>query len=103
MPNSYHYLFSPEAKKDVETIYNYISDVLFNPSAANDLIDEISRALDLICTFPNSGALTSNVLVKKTYIRKYLVRNYIIFYQVVGEMVQIVRVIYGMRNYYSML
>ena len=51
MPNNYYYLFSPAAKKDIETIYNYICDALYNPSAADDLIDEIKTSLDLICIF----------------------------------------------------
>ena len=103
MPNNYYYLFSPAAKKDIETIYNYISDVLYNHLAADDLIDEIKTSLDLICIFPSCGPLISNPLVKSTNLRKYLVKNYIIFYQVIGNEIRVIRVIYGMRNYYSML
>lgn len=91
------------AKEDMEQIIRYISEELCNPMAALKQIDDINSALDKVCLFPGCCPFTDNEYVKDKTIRKLIVNNYIVFYRVKGEEVHVVRVIYGMRNYATLL
>lgn len=91
------------AQTDLEQIFRYISVDLCNPAAAAELIDDFQKAFDNICAFPESCPRTNNAYVKDASLRKSVVGNYIAFYKVAADEVQIVRVLYGMRNFEGLL
>ncbi|MCD8371734.1 MAG: type II toxin-antitoxin system RelE/ParE family toxin [Clostridia bacterium] len=93
----------PAAQTDMEQIFKYINEELCNPSAANDLINDFYKSLDNACMFPESCPLINNEYVKDRTLRKMVVSNYIIFYRVRGDEVQVVRVLYGMSDYKYLL
>lgn len=94
---------SPLAKTDLESIFEYIAVDLCNRSAAFDQVAAFKKAFDRICDFPESYPLVENEYVKDKNLRKIVVNNYVAFYRVTEDEAVIVRVLYGMRNYQSIL
>ena len=103
MPDKCKIKIYPKAQKDIESIYLHISRVLFNDKAASDLLNELEKSLEVICEFPESCPLINNELVNDPTIRKLMVKKYIVFYRHKHDEIQVVRVLYGMSNYYSKL
>lgn len=89
----------PKAKLDMEQIFDYIAVELCNPTAAIGQINDFEKAFEKVCIFPEGFPFVNNEYVKDKSLRKLIVNNYIIFYRVVKKEVQIIRVLYGMRNY----
>lgn len=93
----------PAAQADMEQIFEYIAFELKNPSAAVGQITDFQNALENVCAFPESCPCTGNEYVKERSLRKLIVNNYIVFYRVKGDEIQVVRVLYGMRDFASIL
>ena len=93
----------PLAGQDMEQIFNYIAVDLCNPSAAMKQINDFEKAFNNLCLFPENCPFVNNEYVKDRSLRKLIVNNYIAFYRVKNNEIQIVRVLYGMRNYESLL
>ena len=103
MANRYRLNIFPLAQKDLESIFSYIAEKLHNVSAAIKLIDAFENAFDNVCAYPESCPLVKNEYVKDKTLRKLIVNNYIAFFSVKEEKIQVVRVLYGMRNYQDIL
>ncbi len=93
----------PSARADMEGIFSYIAEELKNPTAAFGLIDDFERAFESIRAFPESCPLIDNEYVKDKTLRKLLVDRYIAFFRIKGGEIQVIRVLYGMRNYQEIL
>ncbi len=93
----------PLAQTDLESIFAYISEELKNPAAAIDQINDFEKAFESIRAFPESCPLVDNEYVKDKTLRKLLVNNYIAFFRIMDGEIQVVRVLYGMRNYQDIL
>lgn len=87
----------------MEQIFNYIAVELCNPTAAIGQINDFEKAFDNICSFPESCPFINNEYVKDKSLRKLVVNNYIAFYRIRDKEIQVVRVLYGMRNYETFL
>ena len=104
MKNSkYQLKIFPLAKLDMEQIFNYIAVDLCNPTAAIRQINDFENAFENVCAFPKSCPYMKNEYVKDKSLRKLVVNNYIAFYRVKNNEIQVVRVLYGMRNYETLL
>ena len=103
MASKYQLNIFPMAQADMEQIFQYIALELCNPTAALGQINDFERALDNVCAFPESCPYIRNEYVKDKTLRKLVVNNYIVFYRVKNEEIQVVRVLYGMRNYEAFL
>ena len=103
MENKFNLNIFPSARIDMEQIFEYISADLSNPSAALKQINDFEKAFDTVCVFPESCPLINNEYVKDKSLRKLIVNNYIAFYRIKDHEIQVVRVIYGMRNYEEFL
>jgi len=93
----------PLARLDMEQIFDYIAYKLCNPAAAIGQINDFERAFENVCIFPESCPYINNEYVKDKSLRKLLVNNYIAFYRIKDNEIQVVRVLYGMRNYEVLL
>ena len=103
MESNYTLVIYPSAQEDMDNIFKYIYFDLANPRAAFDLINDFREACDNLCYFPEKCPLVNNEYVKDKTIRKLLVKNYIVFYRIKGNEIQIVRVLYGMSDYQKLL
>lgn len=99
MVQNHEIIIYPKAQQDLKDIFEYISIVLSNPSAANKLIKDISDSIKNLPSFLLSCPQVSNENLKDQTLRKLLIKKYIIFYRLKGNEIQIVRVLYGMSDY----
>lgn len=97
--NKYQLKIFPMATLDMEQIFDYIAVELCNPTAAIGQINDFEKAFENVCAFPESCPYINNEYVKDKSLRKLIVNNYIAFYRVKDNEIQVVRVLYGMRNY----
>ena len=98
-------VYSPEALRDLEKIGDYISEKLKNPTAARNTVNTIQDKIDVLADFPNAGALLSSIYddIDVGYERFLVCLNYLAFYRVVENKVHIDRIIYGKRDYITIL
>ena len=93
------------AQRDFENIYTYISDSLCNRKAATGLIDLFDKNIRTLADMPEGYPLANDEYLRNMGIRFISVKNYIIFYTVniTKQMVYVVRVLYGKRNWIDIL
>ena len=101
MKNKIHY--SPESRRDLDDIWDYIVSDLQNRSAAEHVIDHIMDAVDPLKNFAEMGTLLSSIADVGTDYRFLVSGNYMVFYRVQGNDVYIDRVLYGRSDYMSVL
>lgn len=98
MNKQYKVIYLPLFYKDLENIVNYIAYKLNNVPAANDLLNEIQKAIKSRALFPDSyEKYLSSIKRKSTYYRIY-VENYVIFYVVHNDVMDVRRILYNRRN-----
>ena len=91
----------PTAKQDMENVISYLNTL--SPDAAlryyDLLVDEIASLAKMPerCPRPKDLALAA-----KGY-RYLIVKNYLVFYVIAGDTVQIRRILYARRNYQALL
>ena len=101
MKNKIHY--SPESRRDLDDIWDYIVLELQNRSAAERVIDHIMNAVDPLKNFAEMGSPLSSIADVGTDYRFLVSGNYMVFYRVQDSDVYIDRVLYGRSDYMSAL
>ncbi len=101
MKNKIHY--SPESRRDLDDIWDYIVSDLQNRSAAEHVINRIMDAVDQLKSFTEMGTPLSSIADLGTDYRFIVSGNYMVFYRVQGSDVYIDRVLYGRSDYMSVL
>ena len=101
MKNKIHY--SPESRRELDDIWDYIVSELQIRSAAERVIDCIIDAVDPLKNFAEMGAPLSSIADIGTDYRFLVSGNYMVFYRVQGNDVYIDRVLYGRSDYMSVL
>ena len=98
-------LYSPQALRDLEQIGDYIAKQLKNPIAAFNTVGTIQDKIDKLAMFPQLGALLSSVHddVDVGDYRFLVCANYMAFYRVDGQHVHVDRIVYGRRDYITVL
>ena len=99
----YNIEYSMEAKQDLIDIKRYIKYNLQEPNTAQKLITNIKNEIDSLKDNPEMYSVIDDDIIKRFKIRKLVVDNYIVFYRINDENIQIVRVMYGRRNWIELL
>lgn len=99
----YNIEYSMEAKQDLIDIKRYIKYNLQEPNTAQKLITKIKKEIDSLKDNPEMYSIIDDDIIKRFKIRKLIVDNYIVFYRINDENIQIVRVMYGRRNWITLL
>ena len=89
--------YLPIAQKDLIDIFDYIRED--NPSAAKKFIDKIDKSISKLESFPQLGVLPKDDRLELLGYRMLVIDNYLVFYVVKGNIVEIRRVIHGSRRY----
>ena len=100
---SYQLRYLPIFEQDLISTANYIADVLKNEDAALCLIDDIEAAI--LERRNNPVAFEPYRSAKKRdypYYRIY-VRNYVVYYVVIDDVMEVRRLLYGARNIENLL
>ena len=95
--------YSKEAKQDLIDIKKYIKYNLQEPSTAQKLITKIRNQINTLKSNPEIYAIIDDDIIKKLEIRKLIVDNYIVFYRMKNNDIEIVRIMYGRRNWIDLL
>ena len=100
MECKYSYRFTEKAEQDFDEILRYISVDLANPTAAQNLGRKIFEQINVVRSFPDSGAPVDNEILSDKSVRKLLVDNYILYYKAHYDekIIFIIRIVYGKRN-----
>jgi len=101
----YRLRFSKLYHSDLDECYNYISNKLENPTAADRLIIEAKKKLIEVKNNPAHRPLVNDEYLANLGYRLKVVKNYILFY-IIGDdnkHLKIVRFLYGKRDWINIL
>ena len=90
----YNIEYSKESKEDLVGIKQYIKYNLQEPDTAQKLISKIKNEINKLEHNPKIYSIIDDDIIKKLEIRKLIVDNYIVFYRIKNDNIQIVRVMY---------
>ncbi len=101
--NEYKLSFLPLFEDDLNEITGYIVNHLQNPSAALQLIDDIEIAIykRLTCPLAFAPYVSSKDRLYPYY--RINVRNFSVFYVVIGDTMEVRRILYARRDLDSLL
>ena len=95
--------YSQLAFKDLDEIWNYITNELSNPLSAESIVNGIIDTIDGLGRFPEKGTklIFDNGLDSGYCFIIY--KSYMAFYHIQDELVYIDRIMYGKRDYINNL
>ena len=99
----YNIEYSKEAKEDLIGIKQYIKYNLQEPETANKLISKIRKSIKTLKENPEIYTIIDDDIIRKLEIRKLIVDNYIVFYRIKNDTIEIARIMYGRRNWINLL
>ena len=91
-------VYLPLAESDLLDALNYIAYTLDAPKAARDLLTEFDETVNRIAEFPYACELYRTDRPMKDEIRKVTVKNYVLYYAVFQDHVEIRRFLHGRRD-----
>ena len=99
----YNIEYSKESKEDLIGIKQYIKYNLQESEIANKLISNIRKSIKTLKDNPEIYTIIDDEMIRKLEIRKLIVDNYIVFYRIKDDSIEIVRIMYGRRNWINLL
>ena len=103
MNKKFTIIYLPLFYKDMDKITRYISKTLKNRIAADNLINEVQQKIEKRAYIPNSYELyPSSTKRKNTYYKLYI-KNYIVFYIVKNNTMEVRRILYNKRNFNNLI
>ena len=91
----------PTAMQDLEDIVNYLN-TLSSEAAIKDY-DKIVNEIESLSVFPERNPKPRDLLLAAKGYRYLIVENYLVFYVVSANVVQIRRILYAKRDYSRLL
>ncbi len=98
---SYNVKIYPAAKQDLLDIVDYLNTL--SADAALRYYDLLTEQIASLSNMPERCPRPKNLALAAKGYRYLVVEKYLVFYVVVGNTVQIRRIIYGRRDYTSLL
>ena len=89
--------YLPVAVSDLEDVFSFIADN--SPQAAMDLIDRIDASIAALETFPAMGSIAKPLRLARKGYRVLIIDDFLVFYVVLADVVEIRRILSGKRNY----
>ena len=94
----YKLRFLPLFAEDLGEIVDYISNKLQNPAAAEALVDLIQHAIRERSTCAEAFEPYRSMKERQYPYYRIYVKNYSIFYAVIGDVMEVRRILYNKRN-----
>jgi len=101
MKKKYEIQYLEIAKNDLDLIFEYILND--NPSSAIEILNEIDDNVSKLAVFPKLGKLPKDDKLKATGYRILVINNYLVFYVITEDFVEIHRVLHSSRDYNNLL
>ena len=98
---TYKVLIFPTAEQDLSDIVDYLNTL--SPDAALRYYDLLTEEIASLAQMPNRCPKPRDLALAAKGYRYLIVKDYIVFYVVSGNTVEIRRIVYGRRNYQSFL
>ena len=97
----YNVLLYPTAKQDLLEIIDYLNTL--SPEAALRYYDLLTEEISSLSHMPERCPHPRDLALAAKGYRYLIVKDYLVFYVISGNTVQIRRIIYGRRDYQSLL
>jgi addiction module RelE/StbE family toxin len=94
-------LIMPSAKKDLYDVAEYLER--FSRETALKYYDMLTDAINSLAHMPQRYPYARQPQLREKGYRYLIVKNYLVFYVVKGNVVKIHRIIYGKRNYTALI
>lgn len=91
----------PTAKRDMEDVISYLNTL--SPDAALRYYDLLVNEIASLAKMPERCPRPKDLALAAKGYRYLIVKNYLVFYVVAGDTVQIRRILYARRNYQALL
>ncbi len=91
----------PAAKQDLRDIAEYLNTL--SPTAALHCYDKLTEEIGSLSEMPERCPKPRDLTLAAKGYRTLIVGNYLVFYVVAGDTVQIRRILYGRRDYLKLL
>jgi len=101
MAQEYKVKIYPTAEQDLAEIVDYLNTL--SQQAALKYYDMLVEEIASLSTMPERCPHPRDLALTAKGYRYLIVKDYLVFYMVVGDTVQIHRILYGRRDYLSIL
>ena len=91
----------PTAKQGLEEVIGYLNTL--SPDAALRYYDLLVEEIASLSKMPERCPRPKDLALAAKGYRYLIVKNYLVFYAVVGDTVQIRRILYARRDYWALL
>ena len=91
----------PTAKQDLEGVIGYLNTL--SPDAALRDYDLLVEEIASLSKMPERCPRPKDLALAAKGYRYLIVKNYLVFYAVIGDTVQIRRILYARRDYWALL
>ena len=99
MAKEYELRFLPLFEEDLNEIVDYIKNVLQNEIAAFSFVDAVEQAIRQRLPFAESFEKFQSTHDRKHPYYQIPVKNYTIFYVMIGNTMEVRRILYGRSNW----
>lgn len=99
----YQLRFLPLFEDDLNEIVDYIMHDLENPTAAMNFVDAVQTAIEERLPFAESFEPFRSARSRQYPYYRIPVKNYTIFYVVIGDVMEVRRILYSRRNWKNMI
>ena len=99
--HQYKVIITPTAYKEINRIYDYITEDLYAGHAANRLMKKIEQELQRLKEFPRIHTKIKKYDTLKRSYRRIVIKNYVLLYTIEEETntVYVSHIYYSGRNY----
>lgn len=99
--NKYEVIITPTAYKEINKIYEYISENLYAKKAAKDLMRKVEEVVQNLKYAPKIHTIIEKFDEEKREYRRIVIKNFIILYTIdeEKEIVYVTHMYYGGSNY----
>lgn len=98
LDKEYTLLYLPLFEQDMVEARDYITNVLLNPEAALNLINETDKAIQKRLLNPRAFQPYRSAKDRKQVYHRINVKNFVVFYVVIGNVMEVRRFIYSRRD-----
>ena len=91
----------PTAKQDLEEVIGYLNTL--SPDAASKYYDLLVEEIASLSKLPERCPKPKDLALAANGYRYLIVKNYLVFYVIIGDTVQIRRILYARRDYRALL
>ena len=91
----------PTAKQDLDEVIGYLNTLY--PDAASKYYDLLVEEIASLSKMPERCPKPKDLALAVKGYRYLIVKNYLVFYVIIGDTVQIRRILYARRDYSALL